>query len=487
MTSNEAHSPNEVHFDPDALPHIDPVYEREHSSYFKEYADPRSARLNRSRIAEFMRKHNTQLEECAKRLVYSTADSFHGRAYDSGVVLPISVASESVGALEETFDSVNETVAAFGGRTCVLAWLNFAADDRRERGKFEAEAAEMIEEIPRMLPIAANRQSGSDLVIALDKYGAQRKIPEVRHRSSLGLGYIAAQAHRDSSRQYGIYDTFPHTLTTLFWDADTTLSPDALPEADDLLRSYEALMVNGRLRYVGGVMDIAPDDLGAKHGSPYKLLYLAEHMRRLMMEHIPPNTNKSYRAESGLAMQLGPLFTLGGFNTNAENNESYWLAQAAVEASKYWYSGDMVVTGGRGWEYADPPDTDPYLNNTIATKLQHLHRYGSYHVDTSIRGLERMVVKAGPHGLKDYDQGHHYTLWSHSQPPEALDYSMRLPLSEELQILDATHDFFRRCGGALLAEDILEFNALVSTVLVPGAQEPLVWLPSKANQTMLLG
>jgi hypothetical protein len=65
-----------------------------------------------------------------------------------------------------------------------------------------------------------------------------------------------------------------------------------------------------------------------------QLLYVAEHMRRLMLNSLPPTQPRGYLPETGMVTTLSTLANLGGYNVYAENNESYWLEVAAEKATR---------------------------------------------------------------------------------------------------------------------------------------------------------
>ncbi|HEX6462560.1 MAG TPA: hypothetical protein VFZ58_04850 [Candidatus Saccharimonadales bacterium] len=466
MKYHDTSSQQEAHFDPDDWPDVDTALIHARSSYFPQQSYYLSQRSTHNRLRHFAQTHKKESDECAERIIYHSAGQVAGRRYESAVIMPIGVSSEPLDTIEESLASVNETALALGRHTCVLAWLNYAADNRRERGKFDSEAADMADKVKLMVPASTRAETGVDLAIAIDRYGVRRKISKVRHRTHLGIGHLAMKSWAR--------DIIPHDISVLFCDADTRLGIDALPEADELLRANKALMVNGQLHYVGGVMDMPPQEVGSKHGSAYKLLYLSEHLRRLMMDHLPSSTNHAYRPESGMAIQLGPLTTLGGFNTDSADNETYWLATAAKKASTYWH-----ITSRHTTLQPEPLDKGPYLDNLLAQRLESFHIYGDYQVDTSIRGLERMVLNRGPASLKGYDQGHQYALWSDAPEANPDADRLQLPLNEELHILDDVYAYFKSCGGIFRAEDIGDFNQRVKAVLAPSNLEAFVWLPSK--------
>lgn len=408
------------------------------------------------------------------------------RRYDYVVVTAIGLDSgtDTIESIRPTMESVRESCLEFGETAAFFALLNYSGDARRQQKRLQehrAYARTMAAELLRIFPSGVD--GGPDFTVAGLKKPAGHKISNLR-QNELELALSGLLQHgQGRSIASGASASLYH-LPIVFVDSDTTFEREALGEVVEATRTGQSMFASGRFEYVGGIMDL-PLDRVTEEGSHRRMLYLTEVLRRMMFAKLPSHEFSSYLPEAFMAMKLGNLLNLGGFNTGESDNESYWLQKATEKAhgqrmdpSKYRTFGPRGV---RLEAEAIAPG-DPYLSIPVALKLQYMTHYTDSIIKTSIAGIEHMVNTEGAYSLTSFDQGADYaqrTMRSFVDQSAPRYCGPPLTREQEWELLDAIYAYFRSVGGQLPVAELKPFNDLVKHLLVPESKQNMIWWPPR--------
>jgi hypothetical protein len=471
---------NVEYFDPDMLPELDIFAAR---NYEGRPASWLAQKAEHTRFEHFYATNQEDITGNLGRLLMGDALDATARqiSYRGGICVPIGE-KETIKTIEPTFDSIRATTSDAREPVLVLAWLNYSVDRRRDVARladlrFSAmNMAVRIEELMAGDPADTVRARTAIVIDELRE--GEPRISGIRQSQLLTMAGLSRRQSRRFSDDPDVAYVRPEDFAIMFCDADSELSSNAWGAARESLLAVGSLFVNGTLHYTGGVFDMSPAEL-AMGTADDKLTYLTEMLRRAMIDHLPATANRGYLPETGLAAKLGVLVTLGGFNTQALDNESYWLQRAAVNALKPYYAYRPHPRGTSESASESESASLPYVNGAIADRIQSIARYEKYLVRSSGRGIEHRVRSLGRNALVGFDQNQHlpYRLWSHMNTGAPVAHRDEpFTTQEACLLLDAVYSYFKDYGGQLRVEDIRGFNALLGQVLRADAPcQP--WLP----------
>ncbi|HSX07455.1 MAG TPA: hypothetical protein VLG11_01025 [Candidatus Saccharimonadales bacterium] len=403
---------------------------------------------------------------------------------DAFTVIPTGVEQESVESIVPTLESIKSAAANLNGPLLLLPWLNFQADMRRGNpSQLFSKAYKMAGAILDIYPPGSSDHN-VEVQVGIDHMPAGSTISRARNNAAqAGFAALwpryAAQPEvaetLEANWQHKILNL--HNLPFYEIDADTVIGEDFFTKSNTVFEHDKAVFTNGRVRYAGPIMDLAPAEFQTR-GEHARFIYITETLRRLMFEHLPPTTHRGYTPETGWGKKFGAPFTLGGFEVRSHQNESFFMEMAARSAWDGWYDTSTYKPMPRG---ACPnfTMTDPYLNYNIAARIESMVRYVDTRVDTSIGGIVKTVNERGPLALIAFDQGDDYTMRTAEARPAVPEVDLSIP--ERRLLLDSIYSYFKDCNGELLAEDINHFNETLAQVLGP-FQENLFWAPTYINK-----
>lgn len=458
--------------DPDRLPYIGPEELRNIrvSGMLPGFYDTKNK-------YEAQGAHNfIQEQGSAIRAIFESAGLRLGKRGDewsSIATTPVDVLAEPIEQVAITAASIGKVADKMDRPLQYLPWLNFVADRRREQAKI-SQAQKKADDIKQAIQDVL---TGHNVIVApaLDHLPHGTTIAGIRQRMLLGaLGVIIYRQRTPSQHVYS-----PLCLPYLSLDADTTIDDHALAIAEESLMTDRALFVSGNLRYMGGVMD---KDLEAmrQETKEMRLLYAVEHMRRHMLNALPPTRQRGYLPETGMVTTLSILANLGGYNVHAENNESYWLEAAAEEATNAYRRRPLH---SRSLPTPEEARAQPaiFISDLRGQTLESITRYEDYFIDTSIEGVERGVRRFGAAAIVAFDQGATYTM--RTQYDKITPLSVDHPPTDfpSHLIMSAAYSYYKLCGGELTVEGLLAMNELIRGLhlvedneLMPGQ---LAWTP----------
>ena len=455
-------------FDPDQLPVLseDEIKTFRHARGSYTWVDGNRETRN---VSAYYNKRQNQIEEI--RLHTGSAKHLAGKAVElSGIVdIPVAVLHEPPERLARAVESVGQAADTFGVEPFVIRpWLNFTLDPRREQAK-----AVKIKEAIDIAQVAVNDAiKDHNLIpqIAVDHVPYNTTMSTIRQRMFLtALGLLFN--HRSCGPEHFAPQDAANNIYFLV-DADTIISPDSFKKAHSSLSSYEALFVSGNLRYTEGIMDRELEEV-KKESVEIKLLYIAEHIRRLMINHLPPTATRGYVPEAGFATTLSNLAALDGFDVRAKDNESYGLELKALRAARNY----LAAIRSNQREVDQRPD-EPYIAEGKLLSLESITRYEDYDINTSIDGVEDSVRRLGMAAIIDFDHGEHYTMRTRAEhdPRQRPGQTYR-----PLLIIDSVFSSYQDTGGELLLDGLFKVNKLIMDLglvnqeeLVPGS---LAWTP----------
>lgn len=385
---------------------------------------------------------------------------------------PIDILSEPIEQVATTALSIAEAADKISEPLLYLPWLNFTADHRRERDKIAraTKKAELMKDAIQDTIKGHNITSN----MAFDHLPHGTTIAGIRQRMLLGALGIA---DRHINRYGHTYSATRKPYLSV--DADTTISDDTLVIAKEPLELDQALFVSGNLYYVGEIMETSTDTL-RQQPKAKQLLYTIEHLRRLMLNSLPPIQPRGYLPETGMTTTLSILANLGGYNSYAENNESYWLEAAAEQATRASLRRCRFVRG-----HITPSKTASQSSIQASIfwgqTLESITRYENYSVYTSIEGVERSTRKLGAAAVVAFDQGPSYTMRTQTDNSRPSDIGYSPPDPPDHLVINAAYSYYKLCGGELTVEGLLTINELINNFqliekskLKPGQ---LAWTP----------
>jgi hypothetical protein len=389
--------------------------------------------------------------------------------YAAIVSMPIKLETEVTGDMQGPIRSLVDAAAQVSDHVVFIPYLNSTVRSRRnqqdEIKALNRAANERAHDIADMIP------SGSNLLLQTAAEHERPGTSWIQRRSAM-FNIALSVLHRDVGYFDGIKGKWKamHNTPYLQVDGDTRVGSDALKTIAQVLGNDDAIFVNGTLHYTGGVMEKSPAEVAAPSTSTNdKLLYFVEHLRRRMFDALSPISKRGYLSDFGLAVDFGVLATLGGYNELDEQNESYYLQWAAMDARAH-------QLGEIGEDEMHYPDA--YIDPVIARRVNGLVYYApresddgfSYPLDSSIRGIEANVSQFGRNALVNYDDGKDYITYTDfvlSDSP-----SKREPeptLDELLALVNSVYSSFIDKGGKHPAEDHHESRG-VMTLLANNTQ-----------------
>lgn len=455
-------------FDPDELPVLTPeeinTFRRARNDY---------TWVDRDREARNVSAYYTQKQNEIDEIRVHTGST--GRTGEWGVELsgivdiPVAVLHEPPERLARVVESVGQAADTYGADPfAIRPWLNFTLDPRREQAK-----AVKVKQAIDLAQVAVNDTiKGHNLVpqIAVDHVPYDTTMSTIRQRMFLAaLGLMFEQRPR---MEHKLAPQDAANNIYFLVDADTIISPDSFVKAHASLSSHNALLVSGNLHYIEGIMDKNLEEV-KKENIEMRLLYLAEHIRRLMVNHLPPTAKRGYVPEAGLATTLSILASLGGFDVRAKDNESYGLELKALRATQNYL--EAIRSNQR--EVERLPD-EPYIVEGTLRSLESITRYENYDINTSIDGVEASVRRLGAAAIIDFDHGEHYTMRTRADRDPR--HSLGQPY-DPLLIINSVFSSYRDTGGELLLDGLFKVNKLITDLglvhqseLTPGS---LAWTP----------
>ncbi|HSX32979.1 MAG TPA: hypothetical protein VLF91_01435 [Candidatus Saccharimonadales bacterium] len=397
--------------------------------------------------------------------------------------VPIAVGTETAEAITPTYESIRTAIKEVENPVLVVSWLNWkgAGNLRREPAVSRALQTKAQQLGEHILDILGSDRPETAIAIAHDPHAPSSRgrphMSRLRYDMANGVTGRILPLYRGAEKQR------LHDALYLEVDADSTISPDTLGIIDQELSRDNAVFLGASLHYTGGIMDASMNQL-KDAAQPLQLLYVTEMMRRAMLDNLPAGAFRGYLSETGLALKLGSLLTLGNFRTDTLDDESFWLQTGAIEALDRWYDVDSYALQQGAYPrtsirlpQAAPLDR-PYISGRTADRISDFVKYPGYEVKTSILGIQRMVERWGPAALVAFDQGPHYTLRaSAGESPASTVVWPVLPREEVHFLLDSIYSYFKDCGGRLEAADLRGLHQLIDFCVQPEPNQP-VWLPT---------
>lgn len=406
------------------------------------------------------------------------------------VAMPVRIGREPLEGVQETVQSIQEAAKEIGGNVLLLADFNYTVKERRQKEQAEAirdQARAMqagIEEV-----VAQGKQAPLGLVVVHHETHEGATISLTRQRQFNTALWLLKNDRSRNRIDYGRSLTTERALLAAYdipymtCDADSPLSNNALAAAFETLGQDKALLASGKLRYKGQIIDTTPEQ--ARYLIPdQRLIYITEVLRRKMFDHLEATAFRGYVPESGLAMKLGVVASLNGYETRDTDNESYWLQVRAIKALRQVYNPTLAFHALHPRSEAislDDMGDQPFVDFAIARRLESLVRYDDYLIQASERGIPEMVKQRGRMALAGFDQGDDYQMWTHLTPTGREAFNDAEPSEGELHaLLNAIYSYQVDSGGRIVAHELHAYNDLLRQLF---PRNHMMWLPQYVDKT----